>query len=62
MLNNNKLSLLEKARSRNLSIDELRSLIEDISDPWLEAQGLLKKKKVPNPVKYQKSIRKSWSK
>lgn len=46
-------------KERKLPSRLVDDILKEIHDPWMEAQGLLKNKKI-NPVRYQKKIRKEW--
>ncbi len=46
-------------KEKRLTPQELKELAVASRDPWEEARGMLKGKKIP-PVKYQKNIRQQW--
>lgn len=41
------------------TLDRIERLINEATDPWEEARGILKHKKI-DPLKYQKKIRREW--
>ena len=47
------------AGEKGITKKELKELLIKISDPWEEARGILKSKKI-NAVKYQKKMRREW--
>jgi hypothetical protein len=44
---------------KKLSKNELKKILTVLSDPWEDARGILRDKKV-DAVKYQKETRKEW--
>ncbi len=50
----------ELVRDKKISSKEMLKLIQNISDPWEQAKGLLKHKKI-NAVVCQRKLRKEWN-
>lgn len=46
-------------KEKKISIGQLKDLLTTINDPWEEAKGILKNKKIDS-LKYQKKIRREW--
>jgi len=53
-------ALKNLARAKKISLQEILKIAENISDPWQEARGILRHKKISG-LKYQKRVRKEWS-
>ncbi len=51
--------LNELVRNKKISTKEMSEIMLTISDPWEQARGLLKHKKI-SAVAYQKKLRKEW--
>jgi len=49
----------ELVREKKISPKELSALMKDISDPWGQARGLLKHRKL-SAVACQKKLREEW--
>ena len=47
-------------RDNGISKEELRTILQDAGDPWVQAMGLLKGRRV-DPVRYQKKLRRELS-
>jgi hypothetical protein len=50
----------ELVREKKISPKEMLKLIQYISDPWEQARGLLKQKKI-SAVACQRKLRKEWN-
>ncbi len=47
------------AKTKKLTAAKLAAVLREAGDPWHEARGVLKHKKV-NGLAYQKSLRREW--
>jgi len=48
-------------QARVITLEELRTMKRPLPKGWREAAGMLKgRKHIPDPVAYQKAIRKEW--
>ncbi len=46
-------------KAKKLTAEKLATVLREASDPWQEARGVLKHKKI-NGLTYQKSLRREW--
>jgi hypothetical protein len=51
--------LEELVRDKKISPKEMSTLMQNVSDPWVQAKGLLKHRKI-NAVACQKKLREEW--
>jgi predicted DNA-binding ribbon-helix-helix protein len=47
------------AKTKKMTVAKLVAVLREAGDPWREARGILKHKKLSGPA-YQKSLRREW--